>query len=319
VSALHERHLNKFRKKRGAHSALLIEPQDRLVCVKRVSILARVLLTVAISTCGGRPPPPEKQAITLATPVAGPVTETDEPQKATCPPGSTRKEDSCVPCEGAPEMGVSAADQRAACAYAEISNKIPPRMELERTIEGYQGGVSEIAAQFQQEFDETSAFAKQLEPLAAERDAKHWAIMARLRQGALFEVLQIRLEQALPPKVNLYSAKEEDLLKKAESSKDASLLVMAAQIRSRREETYQQTRERWLQSVETPMVRSYAEALFWAKTWKIKNQAIDRGKNRFHAIVEKLGEQKTKEYTDGLVDPDTKKPFLYSADFFFSP
>lgn len=285
---------------------------DRLVWVKRGSILVGLLLALPISACGGQRPPAEKQAIVHAPPVESPALETEEPQTTPCPPGSTAKDALCLPCEGTPEANVSEADHKAACVYAEISQKVPGHLLLDREIEGYQGGVSEVATHFEHDREEASTLAKEFEPLANARDAKHWAVMARLRQASLFEVLQIKMESALPPRVNLYTSKETDLLKKADSSGNASLLEMAAQIRSRREEQFQQARVRWLQSVEAPMVRSYAEALLWAKAWKTKTREIDRAKERFHEAVEKLGEEKIKEYTEGLVDPETQAPFVYS-------
>jgi hypothetical protein len=63
------------------------------------------------------------------------------------------------------------------------------------------------------------------------------------------------------------------------------------------------------------MVKFYAEAVVWAKTWKVRNQAVDRAIQRLAFYTDILGDAKLRDFTQGILDPNTK-PFEYKDGIF---
>ena len=64
------------------------------------------------------------------------------------------------------------------------------------------------------------------------------------------------------------------------------------------------------------MVKFYAEAVVWAKTWKVRNQAVDYAIQKLAFYTDILGDAKLREFSQGILDPEGQKPFEYKDGMF---
>ncbi|HVK69383.1 MAG TPA: hypothetical protein VM694_33230 [Polyangium sp.] len=272
--------------------------------MRRSFLLAAI--TTAVTACSSPAPPassapqvraaPEVLPSASAAPDPGP--EATSPDAA-CPPDKAEVDPACV--------------------YAAIVKWIPRRLDIDRAIEPYAGNIMVVKKAYDDDFTLAHTLSGEFEPLAARAEPRGLSIRARIQQAALHDVLRQRLAGAEPPRVKLYSDKEEDLLTKAAASGNPNLLSMSEELRRRREEMFQSARETWLQAAEGPLVRHYADALLRARAWSLETPEIGRARARFRHWSELLGDAKIKAYTEGLVDPANGKPFTYTPGAFETP
>jgi hypothetical protein len=245
-----------------------------------------------------------------AAPPSGPVVAVTAPREIARPdvgaPDPSPSDDS--PC---PSGGKTEGDEAVACAYAELVQKIPRKLDLDRPLEGYTGPFTAVKDAFDGDSVEARTRADEFEPLAGRTETLRWAILSRIRQASLFDAIRTKLEDAEPPRVELFTDKERKLLDKATASGEPALVSMAENLRSQRVEMYKNARERWLASVEEPMILHYAEALLLAKGFTVESLEMGRARARFAHYEELLGEQKIAQYTQRLSDPASKQPFVY--------
>jgi vacuolar-type H+-ATPase subunit H len=124
------------------------------------------------------------------------------------------------------------------------------------------------------------------------------------------------LYNATPPKVKLYNDKEERLLKLAETSDREDLQEQADAIRQNRREQWRSARERSLEEADKAMVKFYAEAVIWGRSYKVRNAAVDHAIRRLAFFTDILSNAKMKDYSQGIVDPSTKSAFVYTDNMF---
>lgn len=256
-------------------------------------------LTTTLAACASSTPPEPRSPEVRAPP----ATLTNGPDPGPEAPPADGKETSCPP---------DAAETEPACIYAAVVKKIPRRLDIDRAVEPYAGNLTDVKKAYDHDFATAHTLAGELEPVAARAEPRDLTIRARIRQATLFDVVRQRLAGAEPPRVKLYTDKEDALLEKAASSGDPNLAAMSQELRKRREEMFQSARENWLQAAEAPMVRHYADALLRAKASRLETAEIDRARARYGHWGELLGDAKMKAYTEGLVDPTNGKPFVHA-------
>lgn len=251
------------------------------------------------------PAPPEPR---VAAPAATTNAPADPEPEAT--PSAGASDAACPP---------GKAEDDPACVFAAIVKRIPRQLDIERAVEPYAGDVIVVKKAYDDDFAMISALSSEFEALAARPEPRVLSIRARIQQAALHDVLRQRLAGAEPPRVKLYTDKEEALLEKAATSGNPNLVATSQELRRRREEMFQSVRENWLQSAEAPLVRHYADALLRARTWGIETAELVRARARFRHWSELLGDAKMKAFTEGLVDPANGKPFVYAPGVFDGP
>jgi hypothetical protein len=64
------------------------------------------------------------------------------------------------------------------------------------------------------------------------------------------------------------------------------------------------------------MVKFYAESVVWGRAWKVRNNAVDHAIRRLAFFTDILGNQKMREFSQGVLDPETKAPFSYTDNYF---
>jgi hypothetical protein len=209
------------------------------------------------------------------------------------------------------------ADMAAEAAYKQIEEPIKTEFDYETGHHRYAGVIDKVVKAFDDDIKKANdKYWKQLQTVITTYESRPWSVAARARQGSLYDSCRTGLYNARPPGLKLYTDKEEKLLKLAETSDREDLQEQADAIRQRRREQWREARERKLNDADKAMVKFYVEAVVWAKTWKIRNQAVDYAIQKLAFYTDILGDAKLREFSQGILDPDGQKPFEYKDGMF---
>ncbi len=209
------------------------------------------------------------------------------------------------------------ADMAAEAAYRQIDAQIKTEFDYDTGHHRYDGVIDKVVKTFDDDVKKANdKYWKQLQTLITTYESRPWSVAARARQGSLYDSCRTGLYSARPPGLKLYTDKEEKLLKLAETSDREDLQEQADAIRQRRREQWRDARERKLADADRAMVKFYVEAVVWAKTWKVRNQAVDYAIQKLAFYTDILGDPKLREFSQGVLDPDGQKPFEYKDGMF---
>jgi tetratricopeptide (TPR) repeat protein len=214
-------------------------------------------------------------------------------------------------------LGSPEADMAAECAYEAIDEKIKAEFDYDTAHHRYAGVIDKVKKAFDEDVKKANdVYFKELQSVTTTYLSRNWSVAARARQGSLYDSCRTGLFNARPPGLKLYTDKEEKLLKLAETSDRDDLQQQADAIRQKRREDWRSARERSLNDADQAMVKFYAESIVWAKAWKVRNPAVDYAIRRLAFFTDIIGDAKMREWTQGIVDPETQKPFEYQDGMF---
>jgi hypothetical protein len=209
------------------------------------------------------------------------------------------------------------ADMAAEVAYRQVEDQIKSEFDYETAHHRYAGVIDKVVKAFDDDIKKANdKYWKQLQTVITTYESRPWSVASRARQGSLYDSCRTGLYNARPPGLKLYTDKEEKLLKLAETSDREDLQEQADAIRQRRREQWRDARERKLTDADRAMVKFYAEAVVWAKTWKVRNSAVDSAIQKLAFYTDILGDAKMREFTQGILDPEKQQPFEYKDGMF---
>ncbi|HVY47000.1 MAG TPA: hypothetical protein VHB21_14030, partial [Minicystis sp.] len=214
-------------------------------------------------------------------------------------------------------LGSVQADMAAECAFHTVDDKMKADFDYDTGHHRYTGVIDQVKKKFDDDVKKANdTYFKQLQDIISRYESRPWSVAARARQGSLYDSCRTGLYNARPPGLRLYTDKEEKLLKLAETSDREDLQEQADAIRQKRREDWRSARERSLNDADAAMVKFYAEAVVWSRAWKVRNAAVDTAIQRLAFFTDILGDAKIRQLTQGIMDPETKQPFVYSDNFF---
>lgn len=214
-------------------------------------------------------------------------------------------------------LGSLQADMAAECAYRAVDERIEADFDYETNHHRYVGVIDKVKKAFEADVAKASdKYWKELQDVITRYESRPWSVAARARQGSLYDSCRTGLYNARPPGLRLYTDKEERLLKLAETSDRDDLIETADALRQKRREQWRAARERLLSDADKAMVRFYAEAVVWARAWKVRNSAVDLAIQRLAFFTDILGDAKIRDWSSAAVDPETKNAFEYKDSFF---
>jgi hypothetical protein len=214
-------------------------------------------------------------------------------------------------------IGSVEADMAAECAYRAVEERIKEDFDYDTGHHRYVGVIDKVKKAFDDDLKKANdVYFKDLQNVITAYGSRNWSVAARARQGSLYDSCRTGLYNARPPGLKLYTPKEEKLLKMAETSDRDDLQQQADAIRQKRREDWRSARERSLNDADQAMVKFYAEAIAWAKAYKVRNSAVDFAIQRLAFFTDIIGDAKLREWTQGIVDPETNKPFEYQDGLF---
>lgn len=214
-------------------------------------------------------------------------------------------------------LGSAEADMAAECAYAAVEERVKSEFDYDTGHHRYAGVIDKVKKAFDEDVKKANdLYFKELQTVITSYASRSWSVAARARQGSLYDSCRTGLYNARPPGLKLYNDKEEKLLKLAETSNRDDLQEQADAIRQKRREDWRSSRERALNDADQAMVKFYAEAVVWAKAYKVSNSAVDFAIQRLAFFTDIIGDAKLREWTQGIVDPESQKPFEYRDGLF---
>jgi outer membrane protein assembly factor BamD (BamD/ComL family) len=214
-------------------------------------------------------------------------------------------------------LGSLQADMAAECAYKGIEERIKAEFDYDTGHHRYEGVIDKVKKAFEADVAKANdKYWKELQEVITTYESRPWSVAARARQGSLYDSCRTGLYNARPPGLKLYTDKEEKLLKLAETSDRDDLQETADALRQNRREQWRSARERLLNDADKAMVKFYVEAVVWGKAWKVRNPAVDFAIQRLAFFTDILGDAKLREWSQGLIDPETKRPFEYKDGIF---
>jgi hypothetical protein len=208
------------------------------------------------------------------------------------------------------------ADMAAECAFGPIDEKIHTEFDYETGHHRYAGVIDKVKKAFDDDIKKAESYFNQLQEVISKYESRPWSVAAKARQGSLYDSCRTGLYNARPPGLKLYTEKEEKLLKLAETSGRDDLQEQADAIRQKRREDWRSARERSLNDADKAMVKFYTEAVVYGRAFKVRNAAVDTAIQRLAFFTNILGDVKLREYSQGVIDPETKSPFQYSDGLF---
>ncbi|CAN96108.1 hypothetical protein sce5944 [Sorangium cellulosum So ce56] len=214
-------------------------------------------------------------------------------------------------------LGSVQADMAAECAYKAIDDRIKAEFDYDTGHHRYEGVIDQVKRAFEADVAKANdRYWKELQEVITAYESRPWSVAARARQGSLYDSCRTGLYNARPPGLRLYTDKEEKLLKLAETSDREDLQETADALRQNRREQWRTARERLLNDADKAMVKFYVESVVWAKAWKVRNPAVDLAIQRLAFFTDILGDAKLREWSQGVIDPETKRPFEYKDGLF---
>ncbi|WP_438032298.1 tetratricopeptide repeat protein [Sorangium sp. So ce204] len=214
-------------------------------------------------------------------------------------------------------LGSVQADMAAECAYKAIDDRIKAEFDYDTGHHRYEGVIDQVKRAFETDITKANdRYWKELQEVITAYESRPWSVAARARQGSLYDSCRTGLYNARPPGLKLYTDKEEKLLKLAETSDREDLQETADALRQNRREQWRAARERLLNDADKAMVKFYVESVVWAKAWKVRNPAVDLAIQRLAFFTDILGDAKLREWSQGVIDPETKRPFEYKDGLF---
>jgi hypothetical protein len=218
-------------------------------------------------------------------------------------------------------LGSAQADMAAECDYRAIDEELKRAFDYDAGFHRYAGVITDARKAFKDDVEvKAKGYFDRLQAIISKYESRRWAVAARARQGSLYDSCRTGLYNAREPGLKLYNDKEEKLLKQLDDlcvnqgSEDACIKHDEFQAKRRADWTKQ--RDEDLASADKAMVAGYAEAILWAKSWKVRVDAVDNAIARLAFFTEIIGDAKLREYTSPLQDPATKSPFKYQDGMF---
>jgi hypothetical protein len=213
-------------------------------------------------------------------------------------------------------LGSLQADMAAECAYGAIDEKIHLEFDYDTGHHRYAGVIDKVVKAFNDDIKKAEGYFNQLQEVITKFESRPWSVAAKARQGSLYDSCRTGLYNARPPGLKLYTDKEEKLLKLAETSGRDDLQEQADAIRQKRREDWRSARERSLNDADKAMVKFYTEAVVYGRAFKVRNAAVDTAIQKLAFYTNILGDPKLREYSQGVVDPESKAPFQYTDGVF---
>ena len=218
-------------------------------------------------------------------------------------------------------LGSIQADMAAEAHYLGIHEDIEDNYDYDSGHHRYKGVIDEVKKDFKKAVEEDAKkYYDQLQVVIDKYVSRRWAVAARARQGSLYDSARTGLYNARAPALKLYSPKEEKLLKQLDDlcvnqGSDQACEKYDIFTANRRTQ-WRQSRDQDLASADRAMTRGYVEAILWAKAWKVRVDAVDHAIARLAFFTTIIGDDKLRDYSQGIQNPETKTTFTYQDGMF---
>jgi outer membrane protein assembly factor BamD (BamD/ComL family) len=198
---------------------------------------------------------------------------------------------------GSPEAKMAAEGE-----YIMLDQQLENQFDYETGHHRYKGTTVDVIKQYTADATVAKGWFDKLQHVADAYVSPEWTIAAISRQGSLYDSLRTGLYNVRPPALNMFDAKTEKLLKRAENSDDPDLQAKADEVRVSVQQAWRTKRDQELDSADKIMIDRYATSIVLAKRYNVSNPAVVRAIRRLAFATDVIGEAKMKQFTAGVKD-----------------
>ena len=205
-------------------------------------------------------------------------------------------------------LGSIQADMAAECAYHAIDKDITKNFDYSSGHHRYKGVMLDVRKEFKEDVEvKAKAYFDRLQVVIDTYLSQRWSVAARARQGSLYDSCRTGLYNTREPGLKMYTPKEDKLLKQLDDlcvnqgSDDACDKYDT--FSANRRTQWRQARDQDLEQADKVMVKQYTEAIVWAKSWKVRVDAVDHAIARLAFFTEIIGDAKLRQYSAPVQEP----------------
>jgi hypothetical protein len=194
-------------------------------------------------------------------------------------------------------LGSREAGMAAEADFTMLDDQLRAKFDYDSGHHRYKGTVTEVVAKYQKDAVEAKSWYDKLQHIVDEYVSPDWAPVAIARQGSVYDSLRTGLYNTRPPELKMFSAKQEQALKKAEQSDNLDLQEKADAIRVSVQEAWRKKRDSELDSADQIVVDRYANAVVLARRFNASHPSLTRSIRRLAFLTDVIGEAKMQAFT----------------------
>lgn len=199
-------------------------------------------------------------------------------------------------------LGSREADMAAEGEYVQIDAELKSKFDYDTGHHRYKGTVTEVIQTYRKDATEAKAWHDKLQKVIDTYISPTWTIVAKARQGSVYDSLRTGLYNTRPPELKMFSAAQEKALKAAEESDNPDLQEKADAIRVKIQQAWRDARDKELNSADEIAVVRYSESVVLSRRYNISKPEVVRAIRRLAFFTDVVGEAKMKAYTSRVKD-----------------
>jgi hypothetical protein len=199
-------------------------------------------------------------------------------------------------------LGTREATFAAEGAYTLLDRQIQQQFDYESGHHRFKGTPQQVLTDYQAAAKSAKTWYDQLQAIVDDYGSPQWGTSAIARQGSLYDSLRTGLYNVRPPELQMFDAKTEKLLQRAEESDDFELQDKADAVRLKVETAWRDQRDRELGSADQIVVDRYGAALVLARRYNLSTLAVARATRRLAFLTDVVGEDKIAMYASRVAE-----------------
>lgn len=215
---------------------------------------------------------------------------------------------SCNPSGGPPPERTRAANEEFARIDADARTVCP---EDDESRQVYSGNAPEIVKAMDAAMWRADQMRQRLENLRNAQQTPQWEVATFARSGSLYDCIWNSVRKSTPV---LFTPQQQALLTKLNkmtgglASNAQQVLVQIADTREAVATKWRSTRDAYLDTLETQMVRSYVTATILARRYALEGFSFTRASQRLPIVASILGDERMVHLLEAMNDPTDPQP-----------
>ncbi|HEY3236514.1 MAG TPA: hypothetical protein VGJ84_17480, partial [Polyangiaceae bacterium] len=199
-------------------------------------------------------------------------------------------------------LGSYEASLAAEAEYVMLDQEIAQKFDYESGHHRFKGTPVQVIDRYKKDALEAKQWYDKLQHVTDAYVSPEWTTAAVSRQGSLYDSLRTGLYNTRPPDLRMFDAKQEALLKRAETSENPDLQEKADAIRISVQQGWRDRRDRELEAADRVVIDRYATSVVLARRYNISSRPVTNAIRRLAFLTDVIGEAKISAYTSTIKD-----------------
>ena len=201
-------------------------------------------------------------------------------------------------------MGTLEAGMAAEAEYTLLDQSLRREFDYDTGHHRYRGVVGDVVKAYKADAEKAAQWERRLQGVVDRYGSQKWATIAIARQGSVYDSLRTGLYNTRPPELKMFTAAQENLLRKAERSENDELIDQADAFRTEIRNLWRKNRDAQLERSDRYLVERYSTAVALARRYNLSDPALTRAIRRLAFMTEVVGDAKMALY----MAPPTETP-----------